>query len=152
MDDFAEAAADFLQQEKYLKHSFRWRRKGRNYARAHTPVVGIDDRICGRVVLNAHASKMPPKYSFCLLFQNISVLRLDVNPKRSHTDFIKLQRSTVVDTHWQYWPHNHAIVDKRTFSHHIWLDEFLRRCRIISHDRYVKPPFRCENHRFNFDV
>lgn len=152
MDDFAREVEKFFQEQKQLKHSFRWHRHGANYARAHTRVAGEDGRICGRVVLNAHISKMPPKYSFCLLFQNESILRLDVNPKRSHTDFIELRRVTILETHWQYWPEYRAIVDKRDLSHHIWLDEFLRRCRITSHHRYVRPPFRCENYRFNFDV
>lgn len=152
MNDFAEKVADFLSQEKHLRNNFRWRFQRHDYSRAQAMVGCSESRLRGRVVLTAHASRIPPKYSFCLLFQNISIVRLDVAPGRSHTNFIKLTRERIIDTHWQFWPDNYAFIDRRKLSHHMWLDEFLRKCKITSLHRYVKPPFRPENYRFNFDV
>lgn len=153
MDDFPEAISAFLKEEKSLKHGFRWKSRRKDYARATAPVLRFSDgRILARVIITAHVSKLPPKYSFCLSFQNIPILRLDVEPNRSHTDFINLRRVRTIGTHWHLWPGNHAVSDNRALPHHFWLDEFLKRGRITSFHKYVKPPFRCENHGFNFDV
>jgi len=82
---------------------------------------------------------LPRKYGFALLLGSEKVLRLDVDPGRTHFDPVTL--TSVTGTHWQPWPGSRAIPDERNLNHLGWFNEFLGRARIRYDGIYTAPPF-----------
>jgi hypothetical protein len=120
MNEFDALVAQFLNTEKTARIRPRWRTaRHPDYAEAKMAVATPRLRThIGLVVMTAHRVRLPPKYSFSLLFRGQRVLALDVNPGRAHRNLL-LPRS-VAGTHWQRWPMMDAELDNRDQTFAAW--------------------------------
>jgi hypothetical protein len=141
LEDFDRLVADFLAAEKACHVRPRWR-YGRHpdFAEAKM-VVGVPGSrvMVGLVALQAHRVRMPPKYSYSLLFRGKRILALDVNPGRHHRNLL-LPGGSVNVTHWQRWPAMDAEPDSREMNFNQWLTEFQRQASIVTTFRVLSPP------------
>lgn len=135
-----ELIEDFLSSEK-LATRFRWVKGGNPlFARAKLRLK-VEERpdLDGTASLTSHILRRPFKYSFLLLFKEIRVLALDVEPGRSHRNI--LRSVSISGTHWQHWPSMDAEPDARDLTHKIWFFEFVKRANICYPHVYKAPPF-----------
>lgn len=135
-------ADEFLVAPKeLLRRRIRWRGKGRRdyvEARLGVGVIGRPE-VQGRLILLAHRYRVPPKYTFALIYRSECILRLDIEPGRSHINALTLEM--VADTHWQSIPDlSNAVPDRRRLIHRAWLNEFLKRSEIRAIYSYRPPP------------
>jgi hypothetical protein len=140
MSAFDDIVDEFLRAEKITTRRFRWSGRRLDWVRAGAPAIVQGRRdLIGRLELSAHLFRKPEKYSFSLLFRRERVFGLDVNPGSAHTNAKTL--SVIFGTHWQSWPSMDAEPDSRDLIHYQWLDEFLKRSRIVLRFPPVPPPF-----------
>ena len=131
----------FLAAEKKISQRVRWTTKRRaDHAEARASVVPSTGRVLvrGKLVIVAHRTLEPPKYGFSLLFEGERTLALDVNPRRSHRNI--LTGKSVIQTHWQRYPHMEAEPDARDLPFQKWLEAFLDRAKITSAHTIPSPP------------
>jgi hypothetical protein len=134
--------AQFLATVKNAHIKPRWQTaRHPDYAEAKMLVSAPDSRtFVGVVVLTAHRVRLPPKYSFSLLFRGQRVLGLDVSPGRAHRNL--LVPGSVTGTHWQVWPTMDAQLDDRDQPFAPWLREFLKVGNIVTTFGVVSAPPR----------
>lgn len=140
LDDFNKLVAEFLAADKIGHVRPRWQYKGHpDYAEAKI-VVGVPGSrvMVGLVTMTAHRVRMPPKYSFSLLYRGKRILALDVNPGRHHRNL--LRPAIVSSTHWQRWPTMDAETDSREQNFAAWLRNFLGVANIALSFQVLSPP------------
>jgi hypothetical protein len=139
-DDLASTAEAYLAAPKIIVGQILWRDKGhQDFAEAKLPVVCAEmPEINGELVLTAHKTRVPQKFSFTLLAGSVRITGLDVNPASSHYNRISMQ--SVSSTHWQWFPDNEADGDDRELTHREWLMEFCARTGIELQAHYRPPP------------
>jgi hypothetical protein len=140
-DGFADHVRDFLAADKFAVRSYRWRPKGnQEWMHARIRLLVPSGKLSTRcqLALTAHRFRKPRKYSFSLLYCGECVLRLDVDPQRTHTNPVTLE--VVRCTHWQEWPGETAEPDDRPLCYLDWFREFLKRAHIKYKWRLVPPP------------
>lgn len=92
----------------------------------------------GAVAMTAHRVRLPPKYSWSLLFRGKRILALDVNPGHSHTNL--LTKGSVNRTHWQRWPIMDAEPDERDQNFAAWSAAFWKSANIVTSFQVLSPP------------
>src|SRR4051812_5837580 len=140
LQDFDALVVQFLETEKagYVRPRWQYARH-HDYAEAKM-VVGVPGSrvFSGLLVMTAHRVRMPPKYSFSLLFRGKRVLALDVNPGRHHKNL--LRSGSVGVTHWQRWPDMEAEPDDRKQISPQWMRNFLKAANIVTPFQVLSPP------------
>jgi hypothetical protein len=140
LSDFDDLVLQFLAAEKTAHVRPRWRVKPHpDFAEAKM-VVGVPGSrvFVGAVVMTAHKVRLPPKYSWSLLFRGKRILALDVNPGRSHKNL--LMKGSVNQTHWQRWPTMDAEVDDRDQNFARWSLDFWKTANIVTTFAVLSPP------------
>jgi hypothetical protein len=138
---FDDLVDEFLRRPKLAQRGPRWRSRAHaEYAVASIQILTSDDRsrMRGRIVLNAHRIRMPPKYCFAVVFRNERVFALDIEPGRSHRNL--LVSGVIPGTHWQRWPMMDAEPDSRDRPFADWLQEFFERTNTTCKFRVKSPP------------
>jgi len=140
LTDFDSLVQMVLNAPKIGDRRYRWRRTRADYVSA-TIRLRADglDRHPVRLEMTAHLHLIPRKLGFNLMLYNKSIIRLDVEPRRSHRNI--LTKRSVNCTHWQTWPIFEAEPDDRSLPHRVWLDEFCNRSHIHLRAPYRQPPF-----------
>jgi hypothetical protein len=140
LKDFNALVAEFLGAAKIARVRPRWRTaRHPDYAEARMLVSVPDSRILvGLVTLAAHKVRLPPKYTFSVIFRGQRVLALDVNPGRIHKNL--LTPGSVGGTHWQRWPTMDAEPGDRDQNFAAWLRDFLRAGNITTRFGVLSPP------------
>jgi hypothetical protein len=140
LQDFDTLVAEFLATEKtaYIRPRWRYARHP-DYAEAKM-VVGVPGSrvMVGMVAMTGHRVRLPPKYSFSLLFRGKRILALDVNPGRHHKNL--LLPGSVSQTHWQRWPVMDAESDTREQNFAAWCRDFLKAANIVTTFQVLSPP------------
>ncbi len=134
----------FLAEAKRLDgRRMRWKPKGlRGDYSFFNAVVVVESAVldAGMLHMTAHINRIPRKYGFNLRWRGGDVLRLDVNPARTHMN--TRTKAIVRGTHWQQHPLFDADPDAREMIHLQWMDAFLRRANIQGGRlSYAPPPF-----------
>ncbi len=140
-DSFADHVKDFLAAQKFAARRYRWRPKSnQEWLQAKIQLLVPSGKLSthSRLILTAHRYRKPRKYSFVLHYCGECVLRLDVDPHRTHTNPVTLE--IVRCTHWQAWPCTTAEPDDRSLGYLDWFREFLKRANIEYKWRLVPPP------------
>lgn len=91
-DRFGEIVTAFLAASKTSARRMSWRSGSTHsdYSRAQIRVTcEAMPRIRARVVMLSHTYMYPRKYSFSLLLGRTRVASLDINPNRSHRNFLQ---------------------------------------------------------------
>ena len=140
LDNFEALIAEFLAAEKTAHVRPRWNVKGHSdYAEAKLVVAVPGSRVmAGLVTMTAHKVRLPPKYSWSLLFRGKRILALDVNPGRSHRNL--LLKGSVNHTHWLRWPIMDAEADEREQNFAGWCGDFWKSANIVTTFRVLSPP------------
>lgn len=135
---------ELLSGEKQCSGSIRWESPTRaDYVAWKAPVFFPPRPDLNlSLVLTAHKRKLPRKATFQLSLGGHRLVRLDVNPQRSHNN--RELGFSVERTHWHIWPSTHAEPDEREMPHRQWLYEFLQRARISFKGKYTPPPHEPE--------
>jgi len=140
VQDFDQLVADFLVAKKTGHIRPRWQiARHPDYAEAKM-VVGVPGSrvMIGLVTMTAHRVRLPPKYSFSLLFRGKRILALDINPGRFHKNITR--PGSVDRTHWQRWPTMDAEVDDREQNFGAWHRDFLKAANIVTTFQVLSPP------------
>ena len=140
-DRDARAITDYLAELKIYAGSYKWADKGhKDYTEVILPrTCRTMPEINGNLILTAHRTRIPQKFSFTLLVGSTRVAALDVNPGGYHLNRSTLQ--IIRETHWQWFPTmEEAIEDAREFRHSAWLAEFCVRARVELNGPYQPPP------------
>lgn len=140
MEEFDQFVEEYLAADKIAINRLRWSAKRhKDFVEAHSRlIVAPHDVGRGRLIVTAHLSRRPPKYSFSVIARHRRVLGLDMNPGHAHTNVIDLR--TVQGTHWQEWPDMDAIEDQSLFTYQQGLHAFLSRANILLKYPYTLPP------------
>jgi hypothetical protein len=140
LEDFGALVREFLAAEKTALVRPRWRVKPHpDFAEARM-VVGVPGSrvFVGLIAMTAHRVRMPPKYSWSLLFRGKRILALDVNPGRTHANL--LRKGSVDCTHWQRWPTMDAEPDNREQNFLSWSADFWKAANIVTKFQVLSPP------------
>jgi hypothetical protein len=140
LNDLEEIVRQFFAAEKTAHVRPRWRVKPHpDFAEARMAVGVPGSRVLvGMVAMTAHRVRLPPKYSWSLLFRGKRILALDVNPGRSHANL--LLKGSVNRTHWQRWPIMDAEVDDREQNFAGWCADFWKSANIVTTFQVLSPP------------
>ena len=140
LNDFEVLVRQFLAAEKTAHIRPRWRSKGHPDFAESKMLVGVPGSrvLIGMVVMTAHRVRLPPKYSWSLVFRGKRILALDVNPGRSHRNL--LRKGSVDRTHWQRWPEMDAEEDRREQNFVAWTFDFWRAANIVTTFAVLSPP------------
>jgi hypothetical protein len=152
---FRLSMREFLETPKDCRRDLVWRlhKSRRDYALTYLPVHhGLIWRRKARIMLMAHTFFEPRKYSFSLLFGNIRIVSLDIDPARPHKNRNLLRKPSVLSTHWSYYPCVTVTPDIRNMSHREWFDVFLKVCNIKCSAAYDRPPHDREQMSLNLGM
>jgi hypothetical protein len=140
LNDFEGLVREFLAVEKTAHVRPRWRVKAHPDFAESKMAIGVPGSrvLVGTVVMTAHKVRLPPKYSWSLLFRGRRILALDVNPGRSHKNL--LIKGSVNRTHWQRWPAMDAQEDDREQNFVAWSFEFWKAANIVTTFAVLSPP------------
>lgn len=140
-DDFSNLVDSYLSAEKVAVGHIAWKDKGHpDYSECGLPVTCAQyPDFNAKLVMTAHTSRVPYKYSYMLVLGSTRIFALDVNPGTCHRNKDTLE--SVCVTHWQRWPMSEANPDPQSLTHRKWLLEFLERGNIIHGGGYEPPPF-----------
>lgn len=145
MSDLDDRVRRFLEAEKVAEHKWAWRKKSHNdfFEATSRLVTKSEPTECGKLMITAHRTRKPRKFSFSVLHASHRVLGLDVEPARLHLNPQTLEK--VEETHWHRWPDmSAAIPDDRNYQWNQWLYEFLKAGRIDLVYPLGPPPFEDE--------
>jgi len=142
VQEFNQLVARFLAAGKTAHIKPRWQTaRHPDYAEAKF-LVGVPGSrtMTGIVTVTAHILRVPPKYSFSIIFRGQRILALDVNPGRAHKNLFV--PGSVSVTHWQHWPTMDAMPDTGEQNFTAWLRDFLQRGNIVTTFGLLSPPPR----------
>ena len=131
----------YLAETKSYDGSYKWNSKGnKDYTEVILPLVcHTMPEINGELILTAHRTRIPQKFSFTLLVGSDRIAALDVNPGGFHIN--RKSMELIRETHWQWYPSTgEAVVDNRERLHSEWMAEFCSRAKIELKRPYQPPP------------
>ena len=139
MGQFDEEVAAFIAAPKTALSRLRWSKKGHpDYLQCRASIAVSDGNGGhGEIILTAHVTRDPRKYSFSMIFRGERVLGLDVEPGGRHTNMLTME--SVDGTHWQEWPTMDAEPDGQTLNHKQWFRKFCKRANVEYPFAYTPP-------------
>ncbi len=139
--ELAEDVERYLIADKVVRGACIWKRKQHADYREVVKILECPSmpEFNGSLIMTAHLTRVPQKFSFVLSLGNVRAFGLDVNPGSAHYNPRTLV--SVSSTHWQRFPLYDAVPDERNLSHFEWLKEFCARARIgMDYLSYKTPP------------
>ncbi|WKW51894.1 hypothetical protein [Rhodomicrobium lacus] len=139
-EEIASIVSSYLDSYKRIEGDVKWKNKGHpDYIQLKIPIVCPSmPEIDGQLIMTAHRTRIPHRFSFTIVAGSNRIVGLDVNPASSH--FNVRTRKSVSVTHWQWFPVMDAEADERNLLHLEWFREFCQRTKIEIKVAYAAPP------------